>query len=326
MQEDEAAMAKSARENLKVAVLAGGISDEREISLDSGKSAKEALQEAGYGSVELLDPGEEGFLEALASGGYDVAFIALHGKGGEDGMIQSILEYLNIPYTGSDAASSACAIDKDVSKLLYAREGIPTARGVVLKRGDTIDIERIVDVVGRESFVKPAANGSSYGASLVKDSADLDAAIEHAFEYGDKILVEEREVGTEVTVGVIGDGPTLRALPIVEICMPGKAEYYDLEVKYSDPTDIHRIPARLPEETYQEVQRLACCAHEALGCYGISRSDFIVTAKGPVILETNTIPGMTPTSLFPDEVRHAGSSFPEACAELVDLALARAGR
>lgn len=241
-------------------------------------------------------------------------------------MIQSILEYLRIPYTGTDARASAIAIDKDISKLLYARAGIPVADGVVIEQGDEIDVGSIVQVVGRESFVKPAANGSSYGASLVKSPDQLEGAIRYAFGFGDKVLVERRAVGTEVTVGVIGDGPTLRALPIVEICMPAQAEYYDLDVKYSDPSDIHRIPARLPQDMYEEVQRLACSAHEALGCYGISRSDFIVTAEGPVILETNTIPGMTATSLFPDEVRHAGSTFAEAVSELVDLALARAER
>ena len=319
-------MAAKERSEMRIAVLAGGISSEREISLNSGKGARDALLEAGYGTVDMLDPGVDGFLGALTAGSYDVAFIALHGKGGEDGMIQSILDYLRIPYTGSNALSSACAVDKDISKLLYARDSITVAKGVVLKEPGPVDVDAIVGVVGEESFVKPAANGSSYGATLVKSPDKLQEAVDYAFEYGDKVLVEKRAVGTEVTVGVLGDGPTLRALPIVEICMPEKAEYYDLEVKYSDPKDIHRIPARLPKDVYEEVQGLACRAHDALGCYGISRSDFIVTDEGPVILETNTIPGMTATSLFPDEVRHAGSTFPEACVELVDLALARAER
>lgn len=316
-------MSTKERSTMKIAVLAGGFSDEREISFNSGRGAAAALAEAGYGEVELLDPAADGFLETLRDGGFDVAFIALHGKGGEDGMVQNLLDYLRIPYTGSNAAASMCAMDKELAKLLYARSGLRVAAGVALQKGEPYDVEQIARVVGRESFVKPAINGSSYGVTLVKDPDELAVAIEYAFQFGEKVLVEQRAVGTEVTVGVIGDGETLRALPVVEICMPEQAEYYDLSVKYIDPTDIHRIPAQLPEEVYAGVQELACRAHEALGCYGISRSDFIITESGPVILETNTIPGMTETSLFPDEVRHAGFTFAEAVAELVDLALAR---
>ena len=316
-------MSTEERADMKVVVLAGGISDEREISLNSGAGAKNALIEAGYGTVELLDPGREGFLKDLVEGGFDVAFIALHGKGGEDGMIQNILEYLKIPYTGSNAIASACAVDKELAKLIYKENGIPVAVGVSVKKGEEVDPIALAERVGRECFVKPAVNGSSYGVTLVKDPAELQGALDNSFNYGEKTLVEERLRGTEVTVGVIGDGESLRALPIVEICMPEQAEYYDLEVKYIDPTEIHRIPARLEPAMYARVQELACAAHEALGCYGVSRSDFIVTERGPVILETNTIPGMTETSLFPDEVRHAGGTFAEACAELVELALAR---
>lgn len=314
------------RQDMRIAVLAGGISDEKEISLASGANAAHALEQAGYGHVEIVDPGAEGFLQHLSEGAYDVAFIALHGKGGEDGMIQDILGFLRIPFTGSDAISSACAVDKDLAKLLYARAGIPIAPGCVLQRGDTVDIDAIVGVVGEECFVKPAVNGSSYGISLVKDPADLPAAIDHAFEYSDKVLIEYRVRGTEVSVGVYGDGEDLKALPVVEICTPEDAEFYDLAIKYVDPKDIHRIPARLSPEHYEQVQELACRAHRSLGCFGFSRSDFIVTEDGPVILETNTIPGMTPESLYPDELRHAGMAFHDVCAGLVDMALERAAR
>ena len=311
---------------MKVAVLAGGISDEHEISMASGRHVVEALREAGYGTIDLVDPGADGFLTRLMNGNYDVAFLALHGKGGEDGMVQDILEYLNVPYTGSNPISCGCAMDKDLSKLLYARAGLPVAPGVAFTREDMPSIDEIVAVVGQQSFVKPAVNGSSYGISLVKDPSDLPAAIELAFRHGDKVLVEHRIVGTEVTCGVLGDGATLRALPVVEICMPEKSEFYNLDVKYVDPKDIHRIPAQLSAAAYEQVQELACRAHQALGCFGFSRTDMIVTDDGPVILETNNIPGMTPTSLFPDEVAHAGMTFAQACTELVDLALERAHR
>lgn len=314
------------RGDMKIAVLAGGISDEREISLASGENAANALREAGFGQVELVDPGNDDFLATISANPYDVAFIALHGFGGEDGMTQHILEYLGIPYTGSASLPSGIAMDKDLSKLLYARAGLPVAPSVTFTREDMPSLEEIVAKVGEQSFVKPVVNGSSYGISYVKSAQDLAAAIEVAFEHGDKVMVEKRVCGTEITCGVIGDGETLRALPVVEVCIPKNCDFYDLEVKYVDPTEIHRIPARLPEEMYARVQELACAAHNALGLFGISRTDMIVTEDGPVILETNNIPGMTPTSLIPDEARHADLRFSDLCAELVDLALARATR
>lgn len=314
------------RGDMKIAVLAGGISDEREISLASGENAANALREAGFGQVELVDPGNDDFLATISANPYDVAFIALHGFGGEDGMTQHILEYLGIPYTGSASLPSGIAMDKDLSKLLYARAGLPVAPSVTFTREDMPSLEEIVAKVGEQSFVKPVVNGSSYGISYVKSAQDLAAAIEVAFEHGDKVMVEKRVCGIEITCGVIGDGETLRALPVVEVCIPKNCDFYDLEVKYVDPTEIHRIPARLPEEMYARVQELACAAHNALGLFGISRTDMIVTEDGPVILETNNIPGMTPTSLIPDEARHADLRFSDLCAELVDLALARAAR
>ena len=319
-------MAAMQRADGRIAVLAGGISDEREISLASGSNVMEALRAAGYGTVDLVDPGEEGFLTRLSDGGYDAAFVALHGRGGEDGMVQDILEFLQIPYTGSNPVSCAVAMDKDLSKLLYDRAGLPIAPSVAFTREDMPEIDDILAAVGPQSFVKPVSNGSSYGISLVKEPDELAGAIERAFGYGDKIMVEKRVVGVEVTCGVLGDGDTLRALPVVEICMPQQCEFYDLDVKYVDPTDIHRIPARLPADVYKRVQELSCAAHRALGCFGFSRTDMIVDASGPVILETNSIPGMTPASLFPDEVAHADMTFADACAELIDLALERAGR
>ena len=319
-------MAGKERHEMKVAVLAGGISDEREISLASGKNAAAALIEAGYGTVEIVDPGEQGFLSRLENGNYDVAFIALHGFGGEDGMTQHILEFLGIPYTGSNSLASGIAMDKDLSKLLYRRAGLPVAPSVTFTRADMPSIDEIVEIVGPQSFVKPVVNGSSYGISLVKDPSELAAAIELAFEHGDKVMVEHRVFGVECSVAALGDGKTLRALPVVEIMMPQQSEFYDLEVKYADPNDIHRIPAQLPEDVYAQVQDIACRAHEALGLFGISRTDVIVTEDGPIILETNNIPGMTSESLVPDEARHAGIAFSDLCAELVELALERAAR
>lgn len=317
-------MGRKSREAMRIVVLAGGISDEREISQASGANVATALTEAGYGVVDMMDPADENFLNELSQGEYDAAFIALHGLGGEDGMIQSVLEYLHIPYTGSGVTASACAADKDISKVLYEHAGIPIAKGVVVERGDVVDAEKLAEQLGGEMFVKPAVNGSSYGVSCVKSSSELDGALEVAFEHGDKALVEQRLVGTEITVGVY-EGEELVALPVVEIRKQEGSEFYDLNVKYIDPELVHRIPAQLAPNDYARAQELACAAHRALGCSGFSRSDFIVTHDGPVILETNTIPGMTDTSLYPDEVRHAGMKFSEVCDRLVELALERAG-
>lgn len=319
-------MDRTGRQDLRIAVLAGGTSDEREISLASGKNVVHALTEAGYGSVELIDPAAPTFLEHITGDRWDAAFIALHGIGGEDGRIQHVLEFLGIPYTASSPLASGIAMDKDLSKLLYRRAGLPVAPSVTFGHADMPPLEEIVAVVGEQSFVKPVVNGSSYGISLAKDPSELANAIEVAFEHGEKVMVEKRVFGTECSVAAVGDGETLRALPVVEILVPEQSEFYDLEVKYADPKDLHRIPACLPENVYTQVQEIACRAHEALGLYGISRTDVIVTEDGPVILETNNIPGMTPESLVPDEARHAGIPFSELCAELVDLALKRAGR
>ena len=319
-------MVEMDRSAMSIAVLAGGRSSEREISLASGENVVRALLEAGFGSAALLDTASDTFVSDITSGSFDAAFPALHGAGGEDGVTQGFLEFIGLPYVGSGVTASAVAADKELSKLLYARSGIPTAPGVALERDDDIDLETILAVVGPQSFVKPAVNGSSYGISFVHEPSELAAAIDLAFKYGDKVLVERRVVGTEVSVGVFGAGESLRALPVVEVCVANEgAEFYDLRVKYIDPTKVHVVPARLPQAAYAEVQRLACAAHEALGCLGFSRSDFIVGEDGPVILETNTIPGMTDTSLYPDEVRHTDDlTFPEVCAELVRLGLERA--
>lgn len=314
-------MTEKARESMRVVVLAGGNSDEREISLNSGKNVCAALTEAGFGTVEMLDPAAGDFIDRLRGGAYDVAFPALHGKGGEDGQIQSVLEFCGVPYAGSGVIASACAADKAVSKALYQHAGIPVARDMVFERGEGVDAKAVVAELGSELFVKPAVNGSSYGVSCVHSAAELMPAIERAAEHGGKVLVEQRLVGTEITVGVYDAPDALRALPVVEIRQQENAEFYDLNVKYIDPTEVHRIPAQIAPEDYARAQELACRAHEALGCTGFSRSDFIVTSEGPVILETNTTPGMTDTSLYPDEVRHAGLTFSEVCARLIELAL-----
>lgn len=311
----------------RVVVICGGWSDEREISLSSARECRAALVEAGFAGVDLLDLAERDFLSRLVSGGYDVAFVAMHGRWGEDGCVQGLLEILHMPYTFSGVAASAAATEKEIAKAVYAAAGIRAPRGFDVASGTTLteaQVDKVVESMGLPLFVKPAANGSSYGITRVTERAALNEAIRVAGAQGGRVLVEECVQGTEITVPVIGnDDP--RALPIVEIVTG--AEFYDLKVKYEPSAMHHVIPARLEPGVYAKAQDLAVRAHRALGCRGCSRSDFIVTAEGdPVILETNTIPGMTAESLLPDSARHGGIEFPELCARFVEYALEAAGQ
>lgn len=312
--------------DLRVAVIGGGWSDEREVSLRSAAECARALGEAGFSHVEQLDLADPGFVGALSGGRYDVAFVALHGAYGEDGCIQGLLEILRIPYTFSGVAASAAASEKHVTKVLLAAEGIPVPAGVDVPGDVPIsegEARALVQRLGTPLFVKPAANGSSYGVSRVTSADELPDAVARAARDGGRVLVESCVSGTEITVPVIGnEEPT--ALPVVEIVTG--AEFYDLKVKY-EPSELHHvIPARLGAEVYARAQELAVRAHQVLGCRGCSRSDFIVTPAGePVLLEVNTIPGMTAESLMPDSARHAGIGFPELCARFVELALDGSG-
>ena len=306
----------------KVAVLAGGWSDERDVSLSSAREVESALREAGFTQVELLDIAENGFVDRLRGGGYDVAFVALHGEYGEDGCIQGLLEILHIPYTFSGVLASSMAMEKDVAKCVYEHVGLPVARGVTFKKGHVptaAELDECADLLGFPLFVKPVGNGSSYGVTRVTERAELAQAIAIAARTKGNVLVESEVAGREITVPVLGNA-NAHALPIIEI--DTGAEFYDARVKYEPAELHHRIPAPLPEDVYRMAQEYAVRAHEALGCRGCSRSDFIVGADGvPVILETNTIPGMTAASLLPDSARHAGIAFPDLCKRFVELAL-----
>lgn len=308
--------------SLRVVVLCGGWSDERDVSITSGTECRRALLESGFKKVDLLDIAEDRFAEKLAGGYYDVAFPALHGRFGEDGCIQGMLEVMHIPYAFSGVFASAVATQKEAAKVLYAKAGIRTPRGVDLPAGTKLTQEQkdaLVSKLGLPLFVKPSGNGSSFGITRVTESAKLQEAVDLAGSEGERVLIEECVAGTEITVPVIGNADP-HALPIVEIVTG--ADFYDVKVKY-EPAELHHvIPARLAPAVYAKAQDAAVAAHKALGCAGCSRSDFIVTEMGePVILETNTIPGMTPASLLPDSARHGGIEFPELCAKFIELAV-----
>lgn len=315
-------MTRDELKKLSVIVVAGGWSDEHEISLQSGGEVTKALKEAGFESVELLDISSEGAVAKLAEGSYDVAFVAMHGRYGEDGCIQGLLEILHIPYTFSGVLASAMGTEKEISKLMYERANIPMPRGIDVAAETRLtekEVDQIIKDFGLPLFVKPAANGSSFGVTRVTNRQQLAQAVADAGVQGDRVLIEECITGTEITVPVVGnDDP--QALPIVEIVFDD--EFYSIEVK-AEPAALHHItPARLDADVYARAQDLAVRAHKALGCRGASRSDFIVTKDGtPVILETNMIPGMTERSLIPDSARTAGIPFSELCTRFIELAL-----
>lgn len=304
----------------KVALLVGGKSGEREVSLASGEGARKALTDAGF-LVTTLDPASKEDLKELIESPFDVAFICLHGKYGEDGSLQGLLELLDLPYTGSGISASALSMDKAKSKHCYQMVDIPTPQSVTLLQGETVDVREIIEKVGSHCVVKVARGGSTIGVFIVEGEDALAEAVDKAFGLEDEVIVERFVEGIELTVAVLGNSE-VEALPIIEI-VPASG-FYDYESKYTLGGSEHICPARLTDDVTKMIQEYAIRAHKALGCEGMSRSDFILDEEGVSwILETNTIPGMTSTSLLPDAARVAGISFPELCTRLVMFALER---
>ena len=302
----------------RVALLAGGSSGEREISLASGKGAKSALEEAGY-SVTVIDPSIREDLLKLVNEQFDVAFLCMHGKMGEDGTLQGMLEVLGIPYTCSGVQASAIAMDKAKSKVLYSLASIPTPKSQLIVKGQCYETGNLAEEIGIPCVVKPATEGSALGVEIVTDENRLDAAIRTAMEIDSQVLVEQFVAGTEVTVAILGNDEPF-ALPIIKIVPTG--EFYDFESKYAPGGSQHICPAPVSEDIAEKLEVNAIKAHKALGCAGVSRSDFIIDENGETwILETNTIPGMTATSLLPDAAKAAGITFPELCTKLIEYAL-----
>ena len=304
---------------LTIAVLAGGTSAEREVSLNTGAQVVAALQECGH-RVTQVDTADLGFIERLRTGGFDAVFICLHGRFGEDGTVQGLLELLGMPYVGSGVLASALAMDKVMSKHIFVAEGLLTPAFRVLRAGARLAVDEIVAALGEKLVVKPANEGSSVGMSIVHNPSELPAAVSLAFEHDTTVVIEAFVAGSEVTVGVVGNEDPI-ALPTLEV-VP-EHEFYDYDSKYVPGMSRHIIPARVSDAARVECQRVALAAHQALGCRGMSRADTIVTADDQVyLLEVNTIPGMTSTSLLPDAARAAGIDFPRLCDHLVALALA----
>ncbi|MBE0476684.1 MAG: D-alanine--D-alanine ligase [Coriobacteriia bacterium] len=302
----------------RVAVLMGGRSAEREVSLKTGAQVSSALRERGHDVAEV-DARRITFIRELQDLAPEVVFVCLHGRYGEDGTVQGLLELLDMPYVGSGVLASAMAMDKVTSKAIYEHAGIPTPDWVALRRGDPLDHAAVVDVLGERLVVKPANEGSAIGVTIVQQASELPGALEEAFSHCRLALVERYVAGAEVTVGVLGNDEPF-ALPTLQI-VP-EHDFYDYEAKYVPGMSRHLIPADIEEHAQRDCERLALEAHAALRCRGVSRTDLIVAEDGRAYaLETNTIPGMTETSLLPEAARAVGISFPDLCELLVRLAL-----
>ncbi len=301
---------------LKIAVLMGGFSSEREVSLNSGRRVAEALRSLGC-VVEEVDVRDENF--SIPSG-MDVVFVALHGTWGEDGAVQTILEKCGVRFTGSDSKTSRLAFDKVAAKKVFREHGLATPRDVVLRRQDLNGSDPGL-VFDCPCVVKPSREGSSIGVRIVQRESEMKEALAVAFGRDDTVLVEEYIAGRELTVGVLKD----RALPVIEI--RPKSGWFDYKNKYTEGATEEIVPAPIDAALARQVQDDALKAHRALGCRDFSRSDFRVDACGKSwLLEVNTIPGMTATSLLPRAAAADGITFPHLCLALVEQALKRRGK
>ncbi len=310
---------------LNLALICGGRSSEREVSLAGAKEVENALDKNKY-NIKRYDPASDLSKIIEDKDEIDVAFILLHGRYGEDGTIQGFLELLDIPYQGSGVLGSAIAMDKHLSKTLYKTAGVLTPKWLLLDKTTKPNPTEIIAEIGLPLMVKPYMQGSSVGMSKVCDETKLLEAIDLAWQYDDKIIIEAFIKGRELTGGVIGL-KELRALPIVEIIPSDQYEFFDYEAKYKPGATKEICPAQISEEFTQKAQKISILCHKALSLTGYSRTDMILSPEGGIYaIETNTIPGMTPTSLLPQAAQKAGISFAKLLDLLIEMALEVKGR
>lgn len=303
----------------RVAVIAGGNSGEREVSLKSGLFIFQSLDRKKY-NVELYDPASDLPKIMSESSKIDVAFLAMHGRGGEDGTIQGFFELLNIPYTGSGVRSSATAIDKITAKTIYRANHLPVAKDLVLRRRDGLNIDDVAKTLHLPCVVKPAREGSSLGMSMPETKKELEKSVVDAWNHDPFVLIEQYIEGREFTVATIGN-ENPEALPVIEIVT--KHKFFDFEAKY-DPNITEEIcPAKINPKLAKKLQDLAIKAHLALGCRGASRTDMMYDKEKDEIylLETNTIPGMTKESLLPKAAKAAGYTFSQFLDRMIECAM-----
>jgi len=302
----------------RIGVLMGGYSSERKISLKSGSAVLKALNEVGCDviGIDIVEQDSNKIEATIGQANIDLAFIALHGACGEDGIIQTILDQLKVIYTGSSAEASRKAINKAISQKIFQNKGISVPKYVTLSQVEVSDEGQIIQSLGSlPVIVKPACEGSSMGITIVHEPAMLRSAIKEALSFCDSVLVEKYIEGREITVGIIRD----EALPIVEICP--KTSYFDFEAKYEKGKTDYIVPADLSTNVTKQIQQIALSAHRLLGCSDFSRVDFMLDRQdNPFLLEINTIPGFTETSLLPKAAKEKGLNFNELCLTLIDIA------
>jgi len=301
----------------RVGVLMGGYSSERGISLKSGKAIYDSLFQQGYHvvGIDIKSHDEHKITSQILDFSIDLAFIALHGQLGEDGLIQSILERMQIPYTGSGVKASQLAYDKVLSHEQFKKDGLVIPPHKVLMRECLSHIDEASEGIDfLPVVVKPACEGSSIGISIVEKRSELVSALLNAFKYGGHVLVESYIKGRELTVGILDDRP----LDIIEII--SKKDFFDFSAKYDEGLTAYIVPAQLPQQVSDQIKSVAQKAHTILGCSVFSRIDFILDeTMVPFILEVNTIPGFTDTSLLPKAAKHAGINFHQLCSKILEI-------
>lgn len=304
---------------IRLALLSGGVSSERDVSLNSGKQVFEALDKDRY-DITLYDTKTDLKQLVIDADKIDAALIILHGPFGEDGTVQGLLDLLDIPYQGAGVLGSAMAMNKLVAKRLYDGAGVPTPTYLSFSMNESIDPSKVVDLLGLPLVAKPVCAGSSVGMTLVREERNLEDAISLAFQHDDCIILEKYIQGIELTCGVLGNDE-LEALPVIEI-VPGEGhEFFDYKAKYIAGETREICPARIDDIITKRVRELAVKAHQALFLKGYSRTDMILSNTELFVLETNTIPGMTSTSLYPQSAQVAGYSFTKLLDKLISLSM-----
>lgn len=310
----------SEKNKIQLALLCGGRSAERDVSLAGAKEVKKALDTSRY-DIRCYDPAKDLARLVKDAPSLDVAFILLHGRYGEDGTIQGLLDLIGLPYQGSGVLGSALAMDKQLTKIIYQEAGIPTPPWINLLQSDKVYIKKIVNHLGIPLIVKPCSQGSSVGIRKVLDENELYPAIKEAFQWDNRVLVESFIEGKDITVGILGLEKLL-PLPAVEIIPGSSYSFFDYNAKYLPGATKEICPANIPKEASETAKAMAVAAHKALQLRAYSRTDMILSNTGTIFaLETNTIPGMTSTSLFPQAAEAAGFSFSKLIDKLIDMAL-----
>ena len=304
---------------LRIGLIAGGFSAEREVSLKSGDAVRRGLDPDRY-EVTRYDPRDGLGLLLERRDQIDLAFVLLHGKYGEDGSIQGFLDLAGIPYVGSGVLASAMAMNKKVAKDIYRLAGLRVVEDVYLGAGAAFGADEILERLGRSTVVKPVSEGSSLGVAICRGREELEKGLVRAFAFDDEVIVERFIEGTEVTCCVVGNA-ILEALPLIEIVPGPEHAFFDYQAKYTPGATKEICPARVPPDHGEGARRAAKRAHQALGCRVWSRTDMIIHGGEVYVLETNTIPGMTETSLVPLAARTAGLSFPQFVDRLIQLSL-----